>query len=172
MNSNWSYSPETLNLGQIRRFLEPYLEIWRMTLENKRAHLLCYFKLCASFHHHIWIQTGVTVRKRLSWALTSVTLNKLQWNLNRKIYIFSQENAFDNVVWKMAPFSVLLALCEENLPGIFVSNRAFLCQTMHFAVEPGFFVSNECYNVKQSLARFSRKWRFLNNGHRSLHVFP
>ena len=31
-------------------------------------------------------------------------------------------------------------------PGIFVSNRAFLCRTMHFAVEPGFFVSNECYN--------------------------
>ena len=33
MNSNWSYSPETANLGQIRRFLEPCdLEIWRMTL--------------------------------------------------------------------------------------------------------------------------------------------
>ena len=30
--------------------------------------------------------------------------------------------------------------------GIFVSNRAFLCQTMHFAVEPGFFVSNVCYD--------------------------
>ena len=31
--SNWSHSPETPNLGQIRRFLEPSdLEIWRMTL--------------------------------------------------------------------------------------------------------------------------------------------
>ena len=30
--------------------------------------------------------------------------------------------------------------------GIFVSNRAFFCQTMHFAVEPGYFVSNEVYN--------------------------
>ena len=48
MNSNWSYSPETPNLGQIRRFLEPCdLEIWRMTLQNNRAPLLCYFKLCA-----------------------------------------------------------------------------------------------------------------------------
>ena len=28
-----------------------------------------------------------------------------------------------------------------------VSNRAFLCRTMHFAVEPGFFVSNECFNI-------------------------
>ena len=31
-------------------------------------------------------------------------------------------------------------------PGIFVSNRAFLCRTMQFAVEPGFLVSDECYN--------------------------
>ena len=65
VNSNWSYSPETPNLGQIRRFLEPCdLEIWRMTLQNNRAHLLCYFKLCASFHTHWWIQIWVTVRKR------------------------------------------------------------------------------------------------------------
>ena len=65
VNSNWSYSPETPNLGQIRRFLKPCnLEIWRMTLQNNRAPLLCYFKLCASFHTHWWIQTGVTVRKR------------------------------------------------------------------------------------------------------------
>ena len=60
MNSNWSYSPETPNLGQIRRFLEPCdLEIWRMTFKNNRAPLLCYFKLCAAFHSHWWIQTGV-----------------------------------------------------------------------------------------------------------------
>ena len=35
-----------------------------MTLENNRASLLCCFKLCATFHSHWWIQTGVTVRKR------------------------------------------------------------------------------------------------------------
>ena len=59
--ANWSYSPETPNLGQIRRFLEPCnLEIWRMTLKNYRAPLLCYFKLCAAFRTHWWIQTGVT----------------------------------------------------------------------------------------------------------------
>ena len=72
VNSNWSYSPETPNLGQIRRFLEPCdLEIWRMTLKNNRAPLLCCFQLCAWFHCHMWIQTGVRVRKRLSWVLTS-----------------------------------------------------------------------------------------------------
>ena len=69
VNSNWSYSPETPNLGQIRRFLEPCdLEIWRMTFKNNRAPLLCYFKLCAAFHTHWWIQTGVTVRKRPIWV--------------------------------------------------------------------------------------------------------
>ena len=134
MNSNWSFSLETPNLGKNRRFLEPCdLEIWRMTLKNNRASLLCYFKLCAafrshwwiqtgvtvqkrpiqvkiddffepcdleiwrmtlkntrapllsiiklyaSFHHHMWIQTGVTVRKRLSWVVPSVTLTSYLW---------------------------------------------------------------------------------------------
>ena len=110
VNSNWSYSPETPNLGQIRRFLEPCdleiwrmtlktrqiwgiwklrpayspetpnlgqnrwcfvpcdLEVWWMTLENNRASLLCCFKLCAIFHSHRWIKTGVTVRKRPIWV--------------------------------------------------------------------------------------------------------
>ena len=55
--------------GQIRRFLEPCdLEIWRMTLQNNRAPLLCYFKLCAWFRSHWWIQTWVTVRKRPIWV--------------------------------------------------------------------------------------------------------
>ena len=80
MYSNWSYSPETPNLGHIQWFLEPRdLEIWRMTLKNNRAPLLCCFQLCAWFHCHIWIQTGVRVRKRLSWVLTSVTLTFDLW---------------------------------------------------------------------------------------------
>ena len=44
------------------------LEIWLMTFKNNRAPLLCYFKLCAAFCSHWWIQTGVTVRKRLIWV--------------------------------------------------------------------------------------------------------
>ena len=80
VNSNWSYSPEKPNLGQIRRSLEQCdLVIWRMTLKNNRAPLLCYFKLCAAFRTHWWIQTGVTVRKQLSWVVTSVTLTFDLW---------------------------------------------------------------------------------------------
>ena len=49
--------------------LEPCdLEIWLMTLKNNRAPLLCYFKPCASFRSHWWIQTGVTVQKRPIWV--------------------------------------------------------------------------------------------------------
>ena len=63
------YSPETPNLGQNRWCFVPCdLEISWMTLENNRASLLCCFKLCATFHSHRWIQTGVTVRKRPIWV--------------------------------------------------------------------------------------------------------
>ena len=80
MNSNWSYSPETPNLGQNRQFFVPCdLEIWRMTLKNNRAPLLSNIKLCASFHHNMLIQTGVTVRKRLNGVMTSVTLTFDLW---------------------------------------------------------------------------------------------
>ena len=85
VNSNWSYSPEMPNLGQIRRFLEPRdLEIWRMALQNNRAPLLYYIKLCASFQIHRWIQIGVTVRKRsigfkIGNFLSRVTLKFHGW---------------------------------------------------------------------------------------------
>ena len=69
VNSNWSYSPKTTNLGQIRRFLEPCdIEIWWMTLKNNKAPLLCYFKLCASFPNHWRIQIGITIWKRPLWV--------------------------------------------------------------------------------------------------------
>ena len=65
---------------EINKFFKPCdLEIWQMTLKNNRAHLLSNIKLCASFHHHIWIQTGVTVRKQLSGVMTSVTLTFDLW---------------------------------------------------------------------------------------------
>ena len=64
-----SQVPETSNLGQNRWCFVPCdLEIWWMTLENNRTSLLCCFKLCAIFHSHRWIQTGVTVRKRPIWV--------------------------------------------------------------------------------------------------------
>ena len=46
----------------------PDLEIWRMTLQNNLATLLCCFKLCTSLHSRWFIQAGVTVRKRPIWV--------------------------------------------------------------------------------------------------------
>ena len=43
--------------------------------------------------------TSEYYRNIVNWTLG----NKLQWNLNQNSYIFIQENAFQNVVWKMAP---------------------------------------------------------------------
>ena len=49
VNSNWSYSPETPNLGQIRQFLDPCdLEIRHMTLKTI-GHL---FNATSSFVHN------------------------------------------------------------------------------------------------------------------------
>ena len=72
VNSNWSYSPETLNSGQKRRFsVLCDHQIWWMTLKNNRTPLPCYFKLCALFQSYQWIQTGVTVWKRSIWVKIS-----------------------------------------------------------------------------------------------------
>ena len=100
MNSNWSYSPETLNLGQSWRFfVRCDLEIWWMTLENNRAPLLYYIKLCASFQIHQWIQTEVTVRKRSIWVkignfLSCVTLKFDVWPWKTVGHLFYSTSSF------------------------------------------------------------------------------
>ena len=76
------------------------LEILRMTLKNNRASLLCYFKLCASFHSHRWIQTGVTVWKRPirikmgDFFLLPVTLKFDGWLWKTIGYLFYATSSF------------------------------------------------------------------------------
>ena len=60
------------------------LKIRQMTLKNNRAPLQCYFKFCALFRSHWWIQTGVTVLKHLIWVkindfFSHVTLKFDRW---------------------------------------------------------------------------------------------
>ena len=57
-----------------------------MTLKNNRAPLLGNIKLYVSFHHHMWIQTGVTVRKRLSWVANSVPQPQTQTDSDRILF--------------------------------------------------------------------------------------
>ena len=109
-----AYSPETPNLGQIRRFLEPCdLEIWRMTLKNNRAPLLCYFKLYASFHSHRWIQAGVTVRKCPIWVkfddfFSRVTLQFDVWPWKTIGHLFYATSSFVHHFVAMGDFKLEL----------------------------------------------------------------
>ena len=52
--------------GSKSMFFVLHMRPWNLTgdLEKEYVTLLCYFKLCASFCSHRWIQTGVTVRTR------------------------------------------------------------------------------------------------------------
>ena len=52
-----------------------------------------------------WQTSGRSKRKTFF-----LTINKLQWNINRNEHTFIQENAFENVVWKMA--AICLGLNE------------------------------------------------------------
>ena len=89
-----------LKLDLNRRFFSPCdLEIWWMTQKNNRAPLLCYFKLFASFRRHWWIQTGVTVRKRLIWVkidafLSRVTLKFDGWPSKTIGHLFYSTSSF------------------------------------------------------------------------------
>ena len=100
VNSNWSYSPELPNLGQVRRFLVPCdLEIWRMTLQNNRTPPLCYFKLCASFRTHWWIQTWVIVTKpsirvKINDFFSRVTQKFYGWPSKTIVHLFYTTSSF------------------------------------------------------------------------------
>ena len=95
-----AYSPKTPNLDQNRWCFVPCdLEIRCMTLENDRASLLCCFKLCATFHSHRWIQTGVTVRKCPIWVkiddfLSRVTLQFDVWPWKTIGHLFNATSSF------------------------------------------------------------------------------
>ena len=70
-----------------------------MTLKNSRTPLLCYFKLCAAFRSHWWIQTGVTVRKRPIWVkindfFSRVTLKFDGWPSKTIGHLFYATSSF------------------------------------------------------------------------------
>ena len=79
VNSNWGYSLYMPNSGQNLQFFYPMALNFDGWPWNIIGHLLCHIKLWASFHCHIWIQTGVTVRKLRNWVLTSETLTFDLW---------------------------------------------------------------------------------------------
>ena len=145
LGSNWSYCPETLNLGQNWRCFVPCdLEIWWMTLKNNRAPLLCYIKLCASFQSHRWIQTGVTVRKRSILVkngdfLSRVTLKLDGWPWKTIGYLFYIASSFVHHFITIGEFKLNL----QSRKAQFGSKSAIYCP-----VRPGNATSSfVCYFV-------------------------
>ena len=100
VSSNCSCCPETLNSGQSRPFFARCdLEIQWMTLKNKRALILCCFKLCASLISHRWIQTNVTVRKRsirakMADILSRITMQFDEWPWKTIGHLFYATSSF------------------------------------------------------------------------------
>ena len=92
------------NLTQIGFKSSIFQAVWPWNLmddpkKTNRAPLLCNFKL-------LWIQTGVTVQKRLSWVLTSVTLT----------LTFCMDITFviNNNSWKMSFISTSYSIFLKN----------------------------------------------------------
>ena len=127
-----------------------------MTLENNRAPLLYYIKLCASFQIHRWIQIGVTVRKRSIWVkignfLSRVTLKFDGWPWNTKGHLFYVASSFVHHFTAISEFelelqsgnaqfwsksTIFLAVWPWNLLNDLKNNRApLLC---YFKLCPAF----------------------------------
>ena len=66
-----------------------------MTLKNNGTPRLSHIELNASFHHHIWIQTGVTVRK-FGFDLCDLVLRPLTLNFCMDI-----TSVIGNNYWKL-----------------------------------------------------------------------
>ena len=83
------------------------------------------------------------------WNIVNWTLrNKLQWNLNRNSIIFIQENAFENVVWKMAAILTRPQCVKRTNNGLTWSilwqcNEPRHQQTWHESHLPQYFVSHK-----------------------------
>ena len=92
--------PSNLKLDSNRQFFRPCdSEIWWMTSKNNRALFLYYFKLCASFQIHWWIQTGFTVQKcsirvEISDMLSCVTLKFDGWPWKTIGHLFYATSSF------------------------------------------------------------------------------
>ena len=94
---NWDRPSNLTQIGFKSSIFQP---VWPWNLmDNNRAPLLCYVKLFASFLSHWWIQTGVTVWKRIIWVkndnfFCSVTLQFDGWPWKTIGHLFYVTSSF------------------------------------------------------------------------------
>ena len=89
------------------------LKFERRPWKNNRTHPLCCFNLCASFHSHQWIQTGVTVRKRLIRVkvgdfMSRVTFKFDGWSWKTIVYLFYAASSFVHYFIAISQFKLEL----------------------------------------------------------------
>ena len=111
------------------------------------------------------------------WFIVNWTLrNRPQWNFNRNSNIFIEENAFENVVWKMAAILSRTQCCpiawefpantQRNKHVIITSKRPFyvMITCLIRCVFPGLTSGQCCRDACQILGRFGHlnsHWRVL-----------
>ena len=96
--SNWSYSPETPNLGQNRGFFVPCdLEIWQMTLKKKigqpffaTSSYVHHFVAICEFKLELWSGNAQIGSK---FNLTSLTLTFWPWSFRIDITSVNVNNS-------------------------------------------------------------------------------
>ena len=116
MNSNWSYSPETLNVEPNGRFLVPYvLDFQWMTLKNYWAPFLCHFKRCVTFRSQLLNKTRVAVLKHPN-LVKKYPCDPDVWPLISSFYMKS--------LWffEITPGNVMLTRREEHYQKVCVSD--------------------------------------------------
>ena len=99
-----------------------------------------------------WRRPGASHYLNQCWNIVNLAIwNKLQWNLKRNWYIFIQENAFENVVRKLAAI-----LSPPQCIKYLVSNRVkkiiqfYLSYTPYFlwkAKHEGFCITVYCFTI-------------------------
>ena len=128
----WIQTQVTLRKRSIRveigdfKFFPCDLDIWWMTLENNRAPLLYYIKLCALFQIHPWIETKVTVRKpsirvKIGDFLSCVTLKFDGWPWKTIGHLFYTTPSFVHHFTAISEFKLELQSGNVN----FGQNRQF-----------------------------------------------
>ena len=110
VNSYSSLSPKIPDLGRNWQFVALCdLKIWRMTLKNNRAPRLCYLKLSSSFHSHLYILTGVTVRKCPNWD--KICFDHCDLELGPLALTFSWTSLFSMVI---TPANFMMIRWEQH----------------------------------------------------------
>ena len=150
------------------------LEISQMTLKNNRVPLLCHIKFWASFHRHMWIQTGVIVHNlnqcwsipriqytsawcgTWGWWVNSpalqnqcvVSLIMLRHNiLNFELDVYSGLNTnLWHMLWHTARIYKSLVVLRKYSMLIFVKIRILLSPTSH--VDIWNFTIKILYHIK------------------------